>query len=236
VTTPGITAYLLFLWNADVSAWDLVDSVGGAVSYEFDRAYSHGGNNRLGMTADAPGSYDELYVQNIADPTYGTDQDARVTVTAQGYVSGASPHASTKAELFCRSSPSSSYAELRAGGKTLKIDANGVQAPVTPRIATVTSSATPTPDVDASDVYAVSALAVPATFGAPTGTPVDMQRLLIRINDNGTSRALSWNAAYRACASLALPTATEAGKTMYLGFLWNADDSKWDFLSVLDGF
>lgn len=95
------------------------------------------------------------------------------------------------------------------------------------RIGTTASSATPTPDADAHDQYNVTAQAEAAAFGAPTGTPTDGQRLTIRIKDNGTARALSWNAAYRALG-ITLPTTTVLSKTLYVGFIWNAADSTWD--------
>lgn len=100
----------------------------------------------------------------------------------------------------------------------------------------LTSSATPTPNADITDLYTVTALAEAATFGAPTGAPNQGQKLIIRIKDNGTARALSWNAIYRASSDLALPTTTVLSKTMYLGFIYNSTDSKWDLLAVLDNF
>jgi hypothetical protein len=102
---------------------------------------------------------------------------------------------------------------------------------VSPRIGTTASSATPTPDADAHDQYNVTALAAGATFGAPTGTPVDGQKLTIRIKDNGTARTLAFNAIYRALGAT-LPTTTVINKTVYIGCLWNAADSKWDVVSV----
>ncbi|RWI96425.1 MAG: hypothetical protein EOR22_06610 [Mesorhizobium sp.] len=105
---------------------------------------------------------------------------------------------------------------------------------VTPRIGTVASAASVTPVGDSNDQYNVTALAVGATFAAPSGTPTDAQKLIIRIKDNGASQALAWNAIYRAGADVALPTATVAGKTMYLGFVYNSADSKWDLIAKVE--
>lgn len=102
---------------------------------------------------------------------------------------------------------------------------------LTRRISSNTSSATPTPSADTDDVYLLTALAVGATFGAPTGTPTDGQSLIIRIKDNGTARSLAWNAAYRA-VGVSLPATTVINKTHYLGFIYNSADSKWDCLAV----
>jgi hypothetical protein len=102
---------------------------------------------------------------------------------------------------------------------------------VNPRVSTTASSATPTPNGDADDMYTVTALAAGATFGAPTGTPVDGQRLVIRVKDNGTARTLAWNAIYRGIG-VTLPTTTVISKTLYIGLKYNTADTKWDALAV----
>ncbi len=102
---------------------------------------------------------------------------------------------------------------------------------IPPRTTSTASSTTPTPNADTTDVYILTALAAGATFGAPTGTPVEAQNLLIRILDNGTARALAWNAAYRA-VGVTLPTTTVISKVLYVGCRWNSTASKWDVLAV----
>lgn len=102
------------------------------------------------------------------------------------------------------------------------------------RAFSTTSSATPTPDINNYDLYALTALAAAPTFGAPTGTPLDGQGLMFRIKDNGTARALIYNAIYRASTDLALPSTTIISKTLYMGFIYNAADTKWDLIAVLN--
>ena len=97
----------------------------------------------------------------------------------------------------------------------------------------VASSATPTPTGDAREnEYYLTALAVGATFASPSGTPANGNTLIIRIKDNGTARSLAYNAIYRAIG-VTLPTTTVISKTLYLGFIYNSDDSKWDCVSVV---
>lgn len=79
----------------------------------------------------------------------------------------------------------------------------------------------------------MTALAQAATFAAPSGSPVDGNLLMVRIKDNGTARALSWNAIYRA-GDTTLPTTTVISKTMYLMFVYNSADSKWDLIAKED--
>lgn len=103
---------------------------------------------------------------------------------------------------------------------------------IPPRIGTsATNNAAPTPDADAHDQLNIVGLTVAATFGAPTGTPVDGQRLTIRVSDNGTARALAFNAIYRAVGTN-LPTTTVISKTLYIGMIYNAAATKWDVVAV----
>lgn len=100
--------------------------------------------------------------------------------------------------------------------------------PIVPLVVSITSSATPTPDVDITELYDITALATAPTFGAPTGTPANGQNLIIRIKDNGTLRALAWNAAYIA-GGIALPTTTVASKILTVGFKYDTANAlnKW---------
>jgi hypothetical protein len=102
---------------------------------------------------------------------------------------------------------------------------------INPRVTSVASSATPTPDVSTTDQYNLTALAAAAAFGAPTGTPQDGQKLIIRIKDNGTARALTWNATYRVVGTV-LPTTTVINKTTYVGCIYNAATPGWDVVAV----
>jgi hypothetical protein len=68
-------------------------------------------------------------------------------------------------------------------------------------------------------------------IAAPTGDPSALSNLTIRLKDNGTARAITYNAIYRAIG-VTLPSTTTLGKTMYLEFKYNATDTKWDCLNV----
>jgi hypothetical protein len=102
---------------------------------------------------------------------------------------------------------------------------------ITPRANTSASAATHTIDSDTTDIYTVTAQAEAVTFAAPNGTPTQGQKLLIRIKDNGTGRAITWNAIFRAIG-VTLPTTTVASKTHYVLVVYNTTDTKWDALAV----
>lgn len=105
---------------------------------------------------------------------------------------------------------------------------------VLPRVLSVTSASTITPNADNCDQYDVTALATNLTIDAPTGTPYDAQKLILRIKDNGTARTLTWTTGvghYRAIG-LDLPTVTLAGQVLYVGIIYNSQDLYWDIIAV----
>jgi len=104
---------------------------------------------------------------------------------------------------------------------------------ITPRVNTVASSATPAINTDTTDVFTITALAAAITSMTTslTGTPTTGQKLLIRILDNGTARAIAWGASF-ASRGATLPTTTVLGKYLYVGFLWNEVAADWDCVSV----
>lgn len=103
----------------------------------------------------------------------------------------------------------------------------GEKGQLTPRVQSVTSAATVTPNANSNDLVDITAQAVALTLAAPSGTPVNGQVIEIRIKDNGTVRTLTWNAIYRAFG-VALPTTTVIGKTIYASCVYNSGATKWD--------
>jgi hypothetical protein len=102
---------------------------------------------------------------------------------------------------------------------------------IDPRVTSAASASSLTPDISVSDVYAYTALAAGLTINAPTGTPLDGDKLIFRLLDNGTSRALTWNGTYTVIG-VTLPTATTISKTTYVGCIYNANNTRWDVIAV----
>lgn len=105
---------------------------------------------------------------------------------------------------------------------------------ITSRINSTASSSSITIAANTTDQYNVTALAVGTTFNAPTGSPTDGQKLIIRIKDNGTARTLAWTGTtggFRV-VGVTLPTTTVANKTFYIASIYNSADSFWDVISV----
>ena len=122
-------------------------------------------------------------------------------------------------------------------GSALGFDGTVLTAPtmgstrIDPRTVTVADTATLTPDISADDQFNITAQAQALTVAAPIGTPVDGNKLIIRIFDNGISQAISWNATYTVVGTT-LPTATVANKMTYVGCIYNAENTRWDVVAV----
>jgi hypothetical protein len=102
---------------------------------------------------------------------------------------------------------------------------------INPRVSSTTSTTTLTPDISSFDQYNLTAQAAGLTVAAPTGTPVDGNKLIIRILDNGTSQTITWNGTYTAIG-VTLPTATTANKMIYVGCVYNSANTRWDVIAV----
>jgi hypothetical protein len=115
---------------------------------------------------------------------------------------------------------------------TLTASTNLSSTRINPRTSSTASTATLTPDISAFDQYNLTAQAAGLTVAAPTGTPVDGNKLIIRILDNGTSRTISWNATYTVIGTI-LPTATVVNKMLYVGCIYNAANTRWDVVAAV---
>lgn len=102
---------------------------------------------------------------------------------------------------------------------------------INPRVSSAASTATLTPDISSFDQYCLTAQAAGLTVEAPIGTPLDGNKLLFRILDNGTSRTLTWDATYTVIGAT-LPTATTINKMTYVGCIYNAANTRWDVIGV----
>lgn len=99
-----------------------------------------------------------------------------------------------------------------------------------PSVQSVASAATVTPTFS-NDLVKITALAAGCQLLNWTGTAVEGWGLVVRIKDNGTARALTYDTKYRAMG-VALPTTTVISKTMYLAFIYDLTDDKFDLVSV----
>jgi hypothetical protein len=114
---------------------------------------------------------------------------------------------------------------------TLTASTNLSSTRINPRTSSTASTATLTPDISAFDQYNLTAQAAGLTVEAPTGTPVDGNKLIIRILDNGTPQTITWNATYTVIGPT-LPTTTTANKMIYVGCIYNSTNTRWDVIAL----
>jgi len=123
---------------------------------------------------------------------------------------------------------------IRADGAisatTISATTLNLQNSITPRVQSVISSATVTP-TNLNDLVKITAQAASLAFANPTGSWDEGQSLMIRIKDDGTARAITWDTNYRAIG-VTLPTTTVLSKTTYVGIIYNLTDTKWDVIGV----
>lgn len=160
-----------------------------------------------------------VLTSSFAGPMAATSLSASGSVTGTGFSN------------YLASPPAIGGTAPATGAFTTLTASSNFQGRINPRVSTAASATSITPDVSAFDQYCLTAQAVTLNINAPTGTPVDGSKLIIRILDNGTSRTLTWNATYTVIGT-ALPTATTTNKTLYVGCIYNAAATRWDVIAV----
>jgi len=100
-----------------------------------------------------------------------------------------------------------------------------------PRVQSVVSAATVTA-TSTNDLVKITAQAAALALANPTGTFAEGQALIFRIKDNGTARAITFGANFRA-VGVTLPTTTTISKTTYVGCIYNSTDTKFDVIASL---
>lgn len=108
-----------------------------------------------------------------------------------------------------------------------------IAAALVPGIQLIGSAPTVIPTF-ADELVDITALAEDVEFDNPTGTAVNGKRITIRIKDDGTPHAISYDTEYRQ-VGITLPIITVANKLRYLFMMWNESDSMWDvYQTVLE--
>lgn len=171
------------------------------------------------LTRLALGAVNTVLHGSSTDPSYSAvvEADMNLTDLTTGNV------VSTK-HGFAPKSPGNT-------GKYLNGAATPAYATPGTRETTTASSATVTPSWDTDDIITITAQAAGLTLANPTGTPVQGQKLIVRIKDNGGAQTISYGTQYRVMGN-ALPSTTVISKTLYLGFIWNNTDTKLDLVAV----
>lgn len=110
------------------------------------------------------------------------------------------------------------------------IATSGSGSDVTPNVQGVVSASTVTPTF-ANNQVNITAQAAALALANWTGSAIPAWKIVIRIKDDGTARAISYDTKYRAIG-ITLPTTTVISKTLYLGIIYNSADDKFDVVAV----
>ena len=102
---------------------------------------------------------------------------------------------------------------------------------ITARVWTAATDATPDVNSDNYDAVTITAQEAAITDVNMSGTPTNFQKLVFRILDDGTARAITWGSDF-ADAGKALPTTTVISKLLSVGFIYNTVTSKWGCVAV----
>jgi len=134
----------------------------------------------------------------------------------------------------------SNMAFLQWNPNALNGSGSWVQCMVRPQPVTqaLTDGANIAVDADDKDCAYTVTLGGNRQLDTPTGSFFNGQKLLFAIRQDGTgTRILTYGAGYRFSTDLPSPTlSTGINKLDYLAFVYNAADSKWDFVGKVFGF
>lgn len=209
----------------DVLAQKLQQGSGIAINYNsVTKAFTIAGTGAEGLDVEAMMDYlaSNLTVGGLS----GTYDDPAGTLDMPGGAGG-----STDAEVV-RDTIGTALAVVGPLTKTVDDPGDTITLSIVPRVVALTDGATITPNCDTTDIGTVT-IAGNRTFAAPSGTPVAGQKLIFRIKQDATgSRVPTWNAIYRFPGGTATTLTTAANKTDYVGFIYNATDTKWDNVAV----
>jgi hypothetical protein len=98
----------------------------------------------------------------------------------------------------------------------------------------VASSATPAINSSVGYLFELESLAINVTSMTTnlTGTPIDGQRMLIRIRDNGTPRTIVWGASFVSSGIATLLATTVANQIHMVGLMYDSVRSAWVCVAV----
>lgn len=107
-----------------------------------------------------------------------------------------------------------------------------------PRVVSIANGTSITLNCDTTDLAKQenTQAAGTLTINAPTGTPVDGQRIMLRLTSTN-AQTFSWNAIFGGSTDMALPTASSGGgKEDYLGFIYDSVATKWHLIAKSFGY
>lgn len=169
-------------------------------------------------------------IPTLNQSTTGNAATATLATTATTATTATSATSATTATTAGTTTGNAATATNLAGGAVFP-------AYTAPKVTALTYSTTPAIDASLGNVFTLTLTASTATIQNPTN-PHDGQIFHLRLKQDATgSRTVSWGTAYdwgttSGSANSAPTLTTAASKTDVLGFEYDADISKWVYLSA----
>jgi Collagen triple helix repeat (20 copies) len=203
----------------------------GVGAYAIGNTVSGGGNTAVGYIALAN-------VTGSNNTAIGPSAGQSVTTGSNNVIIGA--YTGFSAPI---SATGSNYIVLSDGAGTVRqtIDPSGnvsFTGGIASRVVVIADATSITVNADTTDVatqantQAVGTL----TINAPTGTPVNGQKFILRLRSTNV-QTFAWNAVFAGSTDIALPISS-SGATLhdYVGFIYNSTTSKWQMIAKVFGF
>lgn len=146
---------------------------------------------------------------------------------------------STTGKIIQNSGVTINDSNVMTGGSISAMNYSGATistSRINPRVVAASgTNGTFTINSDTTDLFTALGLTGSVLFAAPSGTPVNGQKLLIRIrDDNSGIRALTFtttSGGFRVIGTT-LPSSTVLNKITYIGCIYNSTDVFWDVVAV----
>lgn len=126
-----------------------------------------------------------------------------------------------------------------SGTYKLEVTGNGFfSGGVNSRVAVIANATSVTINADTTDIatQANTQAVGNLTINAPTGTPINGQKLIFRLQSTNAQTFL-WNAVFAGSTDLVLPAVSSAAsKYDYVGFIYNSTAAKWQMVAKVFGF
>lgn len=233
IPVPGSGGIYFDVTNKVLKTWDVINQVWITVNASVQLPIT-----KIAVASNWLRSYDATTgLFTASQPTYGDISGTpQLPITLGAVASNWLRSYNSVTGLFAASQPASSDLSDVAVLTTL----TGVQTltnkRVTPRQVVMADAANVTPTSDTADIntFTSTQVAGTLTINAPTGTPTDGQKLVLRLKSTN-AQTYSFNATYAFSTTVTAPVTLAAGKTDYIGLMWNATNTKWDVVAVDQG-
>jgi hypothetical protein len=192
---------------------------GAVAGFQSFSAVGNGNTTYYAIVAQSPGDWEV----GIGTYTASGTTLARTTILASSNGGSAVNFAAGVKEVFVTYPADQSFGTLQG---------------LNPRVVTIADGTSITMDADTTDLATQTNTQVAGTLtlNAPTGTPVNGQKLILRVQCTNV-QTLSYNAIFAGSTDIPLPTATSGSSRYdYLGFMYNTAAVKWQLIARAFGF